>query len=228
MPGYVVGDWAPSMSVVEAHTAECRYCRNELEGFGISIICSPRPKPPAAGSRYPRFRYRRVRWRLRTMEVLGVLLIATTATVCAKSISAVIGTSKIPRPSGRTRGSMSFPISRHPACRQQLTNTFRGAAPLRSTDRLFRTHSLFPRCVRATRPFPWSGGDLSEIAKRIGNPGASRAVAMPWAAIGADHPSLPSHRAADRSIGNYTGGADIKVTLLSLEGSLLPTGTLVP
>ena len=76
---------------------------------------------------------------------------------------------------------------------------------------------------------PFGGvATYSEIAKQIANPGASRAVGN---ALGRNPVPiiLPCHRVvpADRSIGNYTGGVDIKVSLLSIEGALLPTGALV-
>lgn len=63
----------------------------------------------------------------------------------------------------------------------------------------------------------WSYGDL---AAYIGNPGASRAVGTACAT----NPLpivLPCHRItrSDGSMGNYTGGVDIKRTLLRLEQS---------
>lgn len=67
-----------------------------------------------------------------------------------------------------------------------------------------------------------------DIAQRIGKPGASRAVGN---ALGHNPVPVivPCHRVvpANRTIGNYTGGVDIKETLLTLEGTLLPTGSLV-
>lgn len=81
----------------------------------------------------------------------------------------------------------------------------------------------------ATAAFSGGVATYSEIAKRIGNPGATRAVGN---ALGRNPKPiiLPCHRHqfTDHSIGNYTGGVDIKVKLLSLEGALPPTGALVP
>ena len=83
--------------------------------------------------------------------------------------------------------------------------------------------------LQATAAVPFGGvATYSEIARSIANPGASRAVGN---ALGRNPVPiiLPCHRVvpADRSIGNYTGGVDIKVSLLSIEGALLPTGALV-
>jgi methylated-DNA-[protein]-cysteine S-methyltransferase len=58
-----------------------------------------------------------------------------------------------------------------------------------------------------------------ELARRIGHPGAARAVgqavgANPWA------PLVPCHRvlAGDGSLGGYAGGTEVKAALLALEG----------
>lgn len=62
-----------------------------------------------------------------------------------------------------------------------------------------------------------------EMARRIGQPGASRAVG------GANHANpvciiVPCHRviSADGTLGGYGGGLDMKARLLQLEGVLLP------
>lgn len=62
-----------------------------------------------------------------------------------------------------------------------------------------------------------------EVARRIGQPGASRAVG------GANHANpiciiVPCHRviSADGTLGGYGGGLDMKARLLQLEGVLLP------
>jgi len=83
--------------------------------------------------------------------------------------------------------------------------------------------------LQATAAVPFGGvATYSEIARRIDNPGASRAVGN---ALGRNPIPiiLPCHRVvpADHSIGKYTGGVDIKADLLTIEGALLPSGVLV-
>lgn len=79
----------------------------------------------------------------------------------------------------------------------------------------------FQRCVwRALAEIPY-GGTLSygELARRIGKPGASRAVGL---ANGANPLPIvvPCHRVigADGSLTGFGGGLPIKRTLLALEG----------
>jgi len=83
--------------------------------------------------------------------------------------------------------------------------------------------------LRATAPFPCQVATYSEIAKRIGNPGRPARSAMPWPQSGCQI-ILPCHRIvpADRSIGNYTGGADIQGHPAFARRQSSATGTLVP
>jgi methylated-DNA-[protein]-cysteine S-methyltransferase len=78
--------------------------------------------------------------------------------------------------------------------------------------------------LRATSRIPY--GELSTygtIAKRIGRPTASRAVGR---ALGSNPIPIviPCHRVvgASGALTGYAGGLDRKITLLRLEGSLLP------
>jgi len=89
MPGYVVGDLgAIDVRWMEAHTAESAIVATSWKDSGISIICSPRPKPPAAREPLPRASVIRPRTLARygTMESpLGVLLIATNRRRCVRN-----------------------------------------------------------------------------------------------------------------------------------------------
>jgi len=112
----------------------------------------------------------------------------------------------------------------------QLTEYFQGLRNTFDVPVDYSRLTPFARDVlQATASVPRGGvATYSEIARQIGNPGASRAVGN---ALGRNPVPiiLPCHRVvpADHSIGNYTGGVDIKVRLLSIEGALLPTGALV-
>ena len=97
-----------------------------------------------------------------------------------------------------------------------------------STDRDWTRHPAFPDRGTAFQRDVWSAlcrlapGETvgyGELARRIGRPGAARAVgqavgANPWA------PLVPCHRvlAGDGSLGGYTGGTAIKTALLAAEG----------
>ena len=68
-----------------------------------------------------------------------------------------------------------------------------------------------------------------ELAQQVGQPGAARAVGQ----MMATNPIpiiIPCHRVlpADRSLGNYTGGVQVKRFLLGLEGVHLGTPPLDP
>lgn len=76
--------------------------------------------------------------------------------------------------------------------------------------------------LRATRDVPFGEvASYGEIARRIGRPGAARAVG---AALGRNPLPLviPCHRIvrSDGTMGGYSGGAERKRRLLALEGAL--------
>lgn len=236
MPGYVVGDLAATdVRWMDAHTAECRYCRNELEGFQqIDHLLATAEAACCPGAVAPPFRYRpRALARYGTMESpLGVLLIAATDDgVCEIDFGRNRNLEEF-RDHMAERGFDVVPDQQaiQPVV-DQLTEYFQGRRTSFEIPIDYSGLTPFSRDVlQATAAVPpGQVATYSEIAKRIGNPGASRAVGN---ALGRNPVPiiLPCHRIvpADRSIGNYTGGVDIKVTLLSLEGSPLPTGTLVP
>ncbi|MFQ5789673.1 MAG: methylated-DNA--[protein]-cysteine S-methyltransferase [Acidobacteriota bacterium] len=82
------------------------------------------------------------------------------------------------------------------------------------------------RVLRAAAAIPFGGlASYSDIARRIGQPEARRAVG---GALGKNPVAIviPCHRvvAADGSIGGYTGGLHIKRELLRIEGVSLQGG----
>lgn len=234
MPGYVCGDLKViDADWIEEHTAHCGYCQRQLTGFQRLDHLLTEYESSCEAVTAPPFRNRtREIARYGTMDSpLGVLLIGMTDQgVCEidfgrnHTIDEFHG-----RMIGRGFDLIHDQVAIQPVV-DQLTEYFQGR---RNTfDVPVDVSHLTPFAqdvLQATASVP-SGGiaTYGEIARRIGNPGASRAVGN---ALGRNPIPiiLPCHRVvpADRSIGNYTGGTDIKVTLLSLEGALLPTGALV-
>ena len=229
IPGYVVGDLASiDEEWLEQHTARCGYCRKELTGFQrldhlLSEYDARCDIPPKA----PPFTHRtREIARYGTMDSpIGPLLIAVTDEgVCeiefGRSTTTPVFLAKLTE-----RGF--DPVHDEVAIAQvvdQLTEYFQGRRNRFDVPVDFSGLSPFARDVlQATATVPFGGlATYSEIARRIGNPGASRAVGN---ALGRNPIPviLPCHRVvpADRSIGKYTGGVDIKVKLLRLEGAAL-------
>jgi methylated-DNA-[protein]-cysteine S-methyltransferase len=112
------------------------------------------------------------------------------------------------------------------AIAQQLEQYFAGDRRTFDLEVRPRGSSFQQRVWLALRKIPW--GDVcnyGDIARRIGQPGAARAVGQ---ANGANPIPIviPCHRviASDGTIGGYSGGLGIKERLLALEGRwpLLP------
>lgn len=236
MPGYVVGDLQAIDAVwLEEHTANCGYCRRELGGFQRldhllaeydASRCEPGCSPP------PFTRRTRRAARYGEMESpVGPLLIAVTDEGVAEITF------------GRSTSIQAFldklvdrgfdPVHDQQAVQAvvgELSEYFEGRRNAFDIPVDFSGLTPFARQVlQATAAVPFGGvATYGEIARRIGNPGASRAVGS---ALGRNPVPviLPCHRVvpANRSIGNYTGGVDIKVRLLSIEGAALPAGVLV-
>jgi methylated-DNA-[protein]-cysteine S-methyltransferase len=235
IPGYVCGDLKTiDASWLEEHTAMCGYCRRELTGFQrLDHLLSEYESSSCASVAAPAFRKRdRELARYGSMESpLGTLLIAVSDEgVCEIDFGRNHGIDVF-RDRMTERGFDLIEDQRaiQPVV-DQLSEYFQGRRNTFDVPVDFSHLSPFARDVlQATASVPPGGvATNSEIATRIGNPGASRAVGN---ALGRNPIPiiLPCHRVvpADRSIGKYTGGVDIKVKLLSLEGAALPTGALV-
>lgn len=235
MPGYVCGDLRMiDKQWMEDHTAECGYCQRQLTGYQrLDHLLSEFEQGRCGEIKAPVFvkRTREVA-KYGTMESpLGTLLIASTDAGVVEITF------------GRTSSTQEFlshmvqrgfdPVPDQHAIQpvvRQLTEYFQGSRNVFDVPVDFTGLSPFAKNVlQATVAVPFGGtATYAEIARQIANPGASRAVGN---ALGRNPVPiiLPCHRVvpADRSIGNYTGGVDIKVSLLSIEGALLPTGALV-
>ncbi|MCA9860175.1 MAG: methylated-DNA--[protein]-cysteine S-methyltransferase [Thermomicrobiales bacterium] len=232
IPGYVCGDLRQfDAAWLEEHTASCGYCRNELTGFRRldhllneyeSHRCEAVTAPPFRG------RTREVAHYGTMDSPLGVLLIAVTDQGVCEIDFGRNQTLADFQDRMRERGFDLVPDQEaiRPVV-EQLSEYFQGTRSTFDVSIDFSGLTPFARDVlQATAAVPFGGlATYSEIARRISNPGASRAVGN---ALGRNPIPiiLPCHRIvpADRSIGNYTGGVDIKVTLLSLEGAVLPAG----
>lgn len=236
LPGYICGDLKVlDKQWIDEHTARCGYCQRQLSGFQrLDHLLTEFEQERVSEVKAPPFT-RRTRQiaHYGTMESpLGVLLIAATDSGVVEIMF------------GRNTSTEEFlghmvhrgfdPVPDQPAIQpivKQLSEYFQGSRNVFDVPVDFSGLSPFAKDVlQATAAVPFGGvATYSEIARKIANPGASRAVGN---ALGRNPVPiiLPCHRVvpADHSIGNYTGGVDIKVRLLSIEGALLPTGALVP
>lgn len=235
MPGYVCGDLKViDKQWIDEHTAHCGYCQRQLTGYQrLDHLLSEFEQDQCAQVEVPAFTKRTRQFaRYGTMESpLGTLIIAVTDAGVAEITF------------GRNTSTEEFlghmvhrgfdPVADQQAVNPvvtQLTEYFGGNRNVFDVPVDFSGLSPFAKNVlQATAEVPFGEvATYSQIAKQISNPGASRAVGN---ALGRNPVPiiLPCHRVvpADHSIGNYTGGVDIKVRLLSIEGALLPTGALV-
>ncbi len=225
MPGYLVGDLStPEKLWLHEHTAGCNYCHNvfdsyERVGNALDDTASTTPRPTlsvatALGLREARYGF--------LDTPVGPVLVATSDLgLCEVGYLAhrerddVLGEIE-------TRGL--FPIENQASVRpatDQLGEYFAGKRHTFDLPIDFGAITPFTRDVLgATSRVPF--GDVltyGEIARRIGKPGASRAVGN---ALGRNPLPVvvPCHRIvrADGSMGWYTGGTGIKRRLLALEG----------
>lgn len=234
LPGYVCGDLQIiDVQWLEDHTRRCDYCRQELTTFqrvdhlleAFASAAAPVTPPPFTQRTRDVARYGRMD------SPIGPLLIAVTDDgVCEIDF-------------GRNHSTHDFiraltargfdPVHDQQAIApvvEQLSEYFQGRRNTFDVPVDFSGLTPFTRDVlQATAGVPFGGvATYSEIARRIGNPGASRAVGN---ALGRNPIPviLPCHRVvpANRTLGKYTGGADIKQTLLSIEGVTLPSRAMV-
>jgi methylated-DNA-[protein]-cysteine S-methyltransferase len=235
LPGYVCGDLRViDKQWIDEHTAKCRYCQRQLTGYQrLDHLLSEFEQEQCSAVKAPPFTKRtRERAMYGTMDSpLGTLLIAVTDAGVAEITF------------GRNTSMEAFishmvdrgfdPVPDQQAINpvvKQLTEYFQGSRNVFDVPVDFSGLTPFARDVlQATAAVPFGGvATYSDIARKIANPGATRAVGN---ALGRNPVPiiLPCHRVvpADHSIGKYTGGVDIKVSLLSIEGALLPTGALV-
>lgn len=236
MPAHALGDLCARDEVwLQHHVAECGYCRREMTCYervddALAACCAV----PASACVPPVLQLpkRDVVWFTRVSSPLGDLILAATED----------GLREIEF--GRTRTDADFvqrikdaggdpvPVATIDEAPLGTQCTLKRAAA--ELEEYFGGHRAefdvpldwgqmppFQRAVlEATASVPFGHVDTyAGIARRIGNPKATRAVGN---ALGRNPIPVivPCHRVirSDASLGGYTGGLNIKEHLLSLEG----------
>jgi methylated-DNA-[protein]-cysteine S-methyltransferase len=240
MPAHVAGDLSAQDEYwLHEHTEECNYCANELRRYDTlddaltacgDICADVTAPPPIKLPKRERVLYTRVE------SPLGDLILAATGAGLREidfgrdlSDAAFVM---------RVRGSGADPLrlERTPEAEPEAQqNLKRAAAELeeyfhgrRATFDIPLDWGAMPpfrrAVLEATASVPFGHVDTyAGIAKRIGQPKATRAVGN---ALGHNPIPVivPCHRVirSDASLGGYTGGLDIKERLLQLEGVTRP------
>jgi methylated-DNA-[protein]-cysteine S-methyltransferase len=227
MPGYLVGDLsAPEEVWLHEHTAACNYCSTMLgsyEEVNSALDDTSRPATTARPTRSvaDALGLREARYGFLDTLVGPVLVAASDAGLCEVGYLGHRPRDEV-LSEIETRGL--FPVESQAAVRpatDQLGEYFAGHRHDFDLPIDYGAISPFTRRVLdATAAVPF-GQVLTygEIARRIGQPGASRAVGN---ALGRNPLPVvvPCHRIvrSDGSMGWYTGGVGIKRRLLAIEG----------
>jgi methylated-DNA-[protein]-cysteine S-methyltransferase len=240
MAEHVAGDLcAKDEHWLHEHTDECDYCANELRRYdtldkaltACGEICADiHEPPPLALPKRDRVLYTRM------PSPVGDLILAATRDGLreidfARDLSDAAFVMRL-RGSGADPMRLERTPDAEPEARQNLK---RAAAELQEYFNGRRAQFDVPldwggmppfrrAVLEATAAVPFGHLDTyAGIAKRIGQPKATRAVGN---ALGHNPIPVivPCHRVirSDASIGGYTGGLDIKERLLQLEGVTLP------
>jgi methylated-DNA-[protein]-cysteine S-methyltransferase len=239
MPAHVVGDLStPDETWLHEHTDDCSYCANELRRYDTlgqmlteaGRIDEAQLVPPSL--KLPR---RERIWYWRMSSPIGDLILAATAEGLreiefASHVPEVAFTARL-----RERGLEPVRLERlesaDPAVRQileraagELAEYFGGQRTRFDVPLDWGAMAPFQQAVlEATAAVPFGRVDTyAGIARRIGKPGATRAVGN---ALGRNPIPVivPCHRVirSDATLGGYTGGLEIKQHLLGLEGVTL-------
>jgi methylated-DNA-[protein]-cysteine S-methyltransferase len=239
MPGHVVGDLSRNDEVwLHEHTDDCTYCRNELHRYerlnaALDACCALDDTecvpPPLQLPRRERV------WYTRVGSPIGDLILAATP----EGLREIEFGSTVPETAFTTRlrehGAEPVRLERIDDAPPEVRPTLeRAAAQLREyfggqRDTFdvpldWGRMAPFQRAVlEATTAVPFGQLDTyAGIARRIGKPGATRAVGN---ALGRNPIPVivPCHRVirSDATLGGYTGGLGVKEHLLSLEGVML-------
>jgi methylated-DNA-[protein]-cysteine S-methyltransferase len=240
MPARVVGDLTDHDETwLLEHTDDCNYCANELKrydrlGAALTAVgeidldaCVPPPLKLPGRDRI---------WYTRIASPIGELILAATN----EGLREIEFGSNIPESDfvarQRERGLDPVRLERiedaEPAVRQnlqraasQLNEYFGGQRARFDVPLDWGAMAPFQRAVlEATAAVPFGQLDTyAGIARRIGKPGATRAVGN---ALGRNPIPVivPCHRVirSDATIGGYTGGLGIKHRLLAIEGVTIP------
>ncbi len=240
LPARVVGDLsARDQHWLLKHTSECNYCANELRRFDVlgdalstvgALDADALEPPPVKLPRRDRV------WYARIGSPIGDLILAATPEGLREIEFGTDVADPVFAARMRRRGAEPVRLERiedaSPAVRTNLERTAAQLSEYFGGQRAGFDIPLdwgemppFQRAVlEATADVPFGRLDTyAGIARKIGNPGATRAVGN---ALGRNPIPVivPCHRVirSDATIGGYTGGLDKKQHLLSLEGVMLP------
>jgi methylated-DNA-[protein]-cysteine S-methyltransferase len=231
MPGYVIGDLqAADQTWVDAHTAGCGYCRNELTWYEridqlLDYLGERDERLGDSGAPALRVAQRTARYGSMPSPVGDLLIAVSDEGICEISFGR----------SGREtflqalRNRGFEPLEDQQAIEivaAQLREYFGGRRQAFDLTVDLTGVTPFTRDVlKAAASIPF-GSLLTyrDLARTIGRPNATRAVGN---ALGRNPIPVvvPCHRIvrSDHSLGGYTGGLDIKERLLSIEGASLPS-----
>ena len=238
MPAHVLGDLArPETDWLLDHTADCRYCANELHRFELvgDVLDRLHQDLGGAAPPAPPLPRRRRAIYARMESPAGPLFVAATEDGLCEIDFAEHETEAAFRQRLAGRGFDPRPASMEvdPAgddcpvigdVADQLREYFEGHRDRFDLPLDFTGVSPFTRTVlEATTEVPFGRLDTYRgIACKVGKPSATRAVGN---ALGRNPIPVvvPCHRIVrtDHSLGGYTGGSHIKQRLLALEGVTL-------
>ena len=232
MPGLICGDLTPPETTwLEDHVAHCGYCRRMLHSFGEcatrldAVLDAPavHAAPPPAAAKV--LGLHEGRYGFMDTPVGPVLIVVTDHGLAEISYLAHASAAEALREIEQ-RGILVH--ERQSAVGEvvdQLTQYLDGRLTVFHLPvDLYGVTDFTKQVLAATSQVPYGAyRTYGEIAKVIGRPGASRAVGN---ALGRNPVPvvIPCHRIirSDGSMGWYTGGSDIKRTLLDIEGVSLP------
>ena len=220
LPGYVLGELSVAdQEWINEHTAECNYCRNELESFqhleALLTECCNEPLPEMT---CPRASWSHVQ------SPIGQLSVAVSAKgVCEIGFGWIEDDVNF---AGRLIERGYQPVRDDKAIERvasELNAYLSGEQERFNVPVDLSGLTEFSRSVlAATASVPFGETrTYGEIARSIGQPGASRAVGN---ALNKNPVPLivPCHRIVPTGggIGNYAGTPQVKAQLLALEGAI--------
>jgi methylated-DNA-[protein]-cysteine S-methyltransferase len=240
MPAHVIGDLCDKDEAwLQHHIAECGYCRNEMSCYEkvdrVLGACCAVPEsacvPPVI--KLPK---RDVVWYTRIPSPLGDLILAATEEGLreiefgrnhteAEFVKRIREAGGDPVPVARIEDAPLATRRTLERAAAELDEYFGGRRSEFDVPLDWGHMPPFQRAVlEATASVPFGHVDTyAGIARRIGNPKATRAVGN---ALGRNPIPVivPCHRVirSDATLGGYTGGLNIKELLLNLEGVRIP------
>lgn len=233
MPAYVLGDLEQvDKAWIDQHTSSCNYCRNELQCFEqldtlVDQCCAletgelpPLPLLPLK-TVHPEAAYGKIE------SPIGDLFVAVSdAGVCEIGFGWMDDETGFENRLAHRGFNPMRNQTRIMEIAGELNEYFSGRRNHFGVPLDFSGLTPFSRAVlEATSSVPFGETrTYQEIAKEIGNPGASRAVGNalnknPIPLIVPCHRILPT----GKGIGKYAGGVEAKQRLLTLEGAIPAT-----